>query len=331
MRNRKGTCEESFPGQTIDRYDAGEGNYVVTSDEAASGTGAARPCQISVSIVVPVYDEQHAVAETARLLLEAVAGLGSESEIIFVDDGSKDGTSAVLGEIAGIRVVRHRENRGYGAAIKTGIRIARNPWIAITDADGTYPSHRLPDLFAVLCDENLDMVVGARTGGNVHIPWVRRPAKWFLGKLSNFLSGRRIPDLNSGFRIIRRSVLERYLRILPDGFSFTSTITLAMLTNGLNVGYVPIDYHQRSGKSKIRPVYDTLNFLQLILRVVLWFNPLRVFIPLSLLTMLASFAVLAGSWYYLPEAMDVTFGVLFMTSVLILAVGLLADMIDKRT
>ena len=129
---------------------------------------------------------------------------------------------------------------------------------------------------------------------------------------------------------MRRSSVERFLSILPDGFSFTTTITLAMLTSSLAVEFVPVEYKSRIGRSKIRPIYDTLNFLQLICRTVLYFNPLRVFIPLSLSLVAMSFLVLLLSWLFADRIMDVTFGVLFMTAVFVLAIGLLADLIDKR-
>jgi glycosyltransferase involved in cell wall biosynthesis len=320
--------EEKRKPATANATDAGDRPRAGREGEADTSAIVRRGQ--SLSIVVPTFNEQGAVTETAEALLEVARRLGPETEIIFVDDGSTDGTAEALSRLTGIRVIRHRENRGYGAAIKTGIRGARNDWVAMTDADSTYPAGRLPDMFEYLLREKLDMVVGARTGKNARIPLIRRPAKWLLGKLANALCGRTIPDLNSGLRIVSKTALQRFLRLLPDGFSFTSTITLAMLTNGMNVEYLPIEYNARSGKSKIRPLHDTLNFVQLILRAVLWFNPLRIFIPLSLATFASAFAVLFGSWYFLPQPMDVSFGVIFMTGVFILAVGMLADLIDKR-
>jgi glycosyltransferase involved in cell wall biosynthesis len=278
-----------------------------------------------LSIVVPVYNEKDAVSAAA----ERLCALGA-AEVIFVDDGSDDGTSETLAALdgKGIRVIRHRVNRGYGAALKTGIAAAQGEFVAITDADGTYPDGRLPQMHREAVEGDLDMVVGARDRAG--IPLVRRPAKWVLGRIANVLSGRRIPDLNSGLRVMRKSSVERFRGILPDGFSFTTTITLAMLTSGLAVSFTPIAYGNRIGRSKIRPVYDTLNFLQLICRTVLYFNPLRIFIPLSLSLVAMSALVLALSWLFADRIMDVTVGVLFMTAVFVLAIGLLADLIDKR-
>jgi len=269
-----------------------------------------------------------------RATLQAILACGDERlhEVIVVDDGSTDATA---GELAGVedergllRILRHPHNRGYGASLKTGVRNATADVVVITDADGTYPNERIPELVDRM--GGADMVVGARTGARVNIPLVRRPAKWLLGWLANTLGGRRIPDLNSGLRAMRRDVLERYLGLLPDGFSFTTTITLVMLSEARRVEYIPINYHQRAGRSKIRPVRDTLNFVQLVCRAVLWFDPLRFFIPLSLMMVGAGLAILLFSMAFMERALDVTFSIFVMTGVILLAVGLLADLIDKR-
>ena len=229
-----------------------------------------------VSIIVPVYNEEGAIAATLTAIDATMREAGRPFEVLVVDDGSTDATARVLAE-TGVAVVRHRANRGYGAALKTGIRATSHPLIAILDADGTYPIARLPELVA-LADE-ADMVVGARTGGSVHVPALRRPVKWLLTRVANLLSGHRIPDLNSGMRVFRREVALRFFGLYPDGFSFTSTITLASHINGYRVEYVPIDYYRRTGASSIRPIRDTLNFFLLIVRMVVTFRPLNVFLP----------------------------------------------------
>ncbi len=288
--------------------------------------------EAGLSIVIPVYDEVASAPRLADRVEGILAGIEGPAECILVDDGSTDGTSDHLDAVDSeqVRVVRHATNRGYGASLKTGISRARYAWVAITDADETYPDHLLADLFRQALDEQHDMVVGARTGANVSVPVIRRPPKWVLRKLAASLSGHPIPDLNSGLRVMRKSMVESYFPILPMGFSFTSTITLAALSAGHRVEYVPIDYDKRSGRSKIRPIYDTLNFLQLVIRTVLWFNPLRVFVPLSFALFCLSFAVLFGSLAWMERPMDVTFGVIFMTGVMVLTMGMLADLIDKR-
>lgn len=288
--------------------------------------------EMMLTIIVPVYNEETSVRGTFDALSRVRHQIDAPVEIVFVDDGSDDGTGELLDKLAGenVRVIRHRQNRGYGAALKTGVRAASGEYVGITDADGTYPNERFPEFLAVAREGDFDMVVGARTGANAKVPLVRRPAKWLLRWLANFLVGRRIPDLNSGMRIMKKDAVERFTRILPDGFSFTTTITLAMLTNGYPVEFIPIDYAAREGKSKIRPIRDTLNFIQLICRTTLYFNPLRVFLPLSLALVALAFVVLAGSWLFLDKIMDATFGVVFMSAVIVMAIGLLADLIDKR-
>ncbi|MCM3874552.1 MAG: glycosyltransferase family 2 protein [Pyrinomonadaceae bacterium] len=232
----------------------------------------------SVSIVMPAFNEEASVGSSIMELRKLLQAHEISAEFIVVDDGSSDRT-ANEAKAAGARVIQHRSNRGYGASLKTGIFQACNDVIAITDADGTYPAHYLPQMLQDL--EHADMVVGARTGSKVSIPLVRRPAKWMLNRLANYVSGRDIPDLNSGLRVFRRDVVMQYFSILPDQFSFTTTITMAMLCDKYAVTYVPIDYRKRSGRSKIVP-WDAGSFAILILRIAMLFKPLRVFIPLAL-------------------------------------------------
>jgi glycosyltransferase involved in cell wall biosynthesis len=229
-----------------------------------------------------------------------------------------------------VQVLTHPTNRGYGSALKTGIRHARFELVAITDADGTYPADRLLELADAMTEAD-SMVVGARTGTSVEIPLVRRPAKWLLTTLANYLAGERIPDLNSGLRVMRRQVVQRYQHILPAGYSFTTTITLALLTSHHLVRYIPIDYAHRVGRSKFHPVRDTWNMGILILRTVMYFKPLKFFVPLAALVALAGIGVFTWSYVTTQRAMDTTLAVSLMTAVQLVAIGLLADLIDKRT
>jgi glycosyltransferase involved in cell wall biosynthesis len=281
---------------------------------------------VNCSILIPAFNEAEGIAEVLRALREHVPG----AEIVVIDDGSTDGTAEAVREAGGeaVRLVRHEENRGYGAALKTGIRNARSDLIVIVDADGTYPVERIPDLVAMA--EEADMVVGARTAKGAAIPLVRRPAKWALRKLANYLARRRIPDLNSGLRVMRRTALEPFLGLLPDGFSFTTTITLAMLVNGYRVRFEPIDYRPRRGRSKIRPIRDTANFIQLILRTVVYFEPLRVFGPVSALLFLASLGTLLVGWLGFGTILDGTIVALFLAGLQFLGIGLVADLVNQR-
>ena len=253
-------------------------------------------------------------------------------ELLLVDDGSDDQTAQKLAELEPefgvLRVLRHKVNRGYGAALKTGFSAAKNEIVVFTDADGTYPEDRIVDLLACI-DDGASMAVGARIGADVNIPMIRKPAKAFLKWLAQFLVGQPIPDLNSGLRAIRRSLVLRFRPILPDGFSFTTTITLASMKNDERVDYVSIDYAKRKGESKIKPIRDTLGFASLIIRTVLYFNPLKVFFPVAFVVGLVFLVFL------IMDVLERNLGertiLMFVAFVQILTVGLLADLIDKRS
>ena len=289
-----------------------------------------RKADIKFSIIIPVFNEEGAILDAIAGVKQSLIGWNC-FEIIVVNDGSTDNTRKLLVEAElDIRLINHDHNMGYGAALKTGIKNAKAEIIVITDADGTYPNDRIPELVRAFEESNHDMVVGARTAKNVSISLIRKPAKWFLKKLANYLSGFNIPDLNSGLRVMKKEVVQKFTYLLPDGFSFTTTITLAMLSYGYSVKYIPIDYHKRNGKSKIRPVRDTINFIQLIIRTVLYFDPLRIFIPLSMILVLFAFFVLIGSWLLFGGIFDVLFGTILMSAVMVLAIGMLADLIAKK-
>ncbi len=293
-------------------------------DTPGANAGAATESMPLATIVVPAYNEEKGIRE----VLVELGKLDPRLEVLVVDDGSTDRTSEIVAE-SGFRVIRHQMNRGYGAALKTGIRAAKSDRIVITDADGTYPNERIPELVEKL--DEYHMVVGARVGQNVHIPLIRRPAKKALNLLANYLSETKIPDLNSGLRVFRKEDVQRFFDILPSGFSFTTTITLSMHVNDLFVLYVPIDYHERKGSSKIRPIHDTLNFIALIVRTVLYFRPLKIFLPLAGFLFLLAIGVLGYSWYFTPKIMDASVSIILMSAFQMAAIGLLADLIDKRS
>jgi glycosyltransferase involved in cell wall biosynthesis len=279
----------------------------------------------SITVVIPAYNEELGVAGVISELRQTLSAHGLRHEILIVDDGSTDRT-AEMAIIAGARVLRHRNNRGYGAALKTGIGAARCDVIAITDADGTYPSRFIPQLVEQL--ERADMAVGARTGANVHIPLVRRPAKWVLKKLANYMTGARIPDLNSGLRVFRRDIAMQYFPILPDFFSFTTTITLAMLSDKYAVSYLPIDYHPRKGRSKIVP-WDAGSFAILILRTAMLFRPLRVFLPVVLMCLF--YGILKASIDIVRDPnISASAMLALLAALLILLIGMLGDAMATR-
>ncbi len=281
-----------------------------------------------ITVLIPAFNEEHGI----KNVLEAFLGLMREQtiggEIIVINDGSTDGTAQVVKGCEGVRLVEHERNRGYGASLKTGIRHAKHDLILIADADGTYPIESIPSLLEQM--DRSDMVVGARTGAHVRIPLARRPAKWLITRLANYLAQRDIPDLNSGLRIFRKELAERFFPLFPDGFSFTITITMAAMTNDYRVTFVPVNYYKRTGKSSIRPSRDFLGFLSLIVRMTVYFNPLRVFLPASL-CLLAIGVVKAAVDVYLHDAFGVGTGLCILTAFLILCLGLLADLIIRRT
>jgi glycosyltransferase involved in cell wall biosynthesis len=278
---------------------------------------------VGISVVMPAYNEAGMVGQQIEKVREVMDRTTCPYELIVVDDGSTDDTANVVRQHDAV-LISKKFNRGYGAALKTGIAAAHYDWILIIDADGTYPSESIPNLLQALPE--YDMVVAARTGKSVHIPLIRRPMKWVLGRLANYLAGQPIPDLNSGLRVFRKSLAEQFQHLLPAGFSFTSTITMSLLLNDYRVLYVPIDYHKRVGLSKVRAlhVYD---FLLVILRTAIYFNPLRFFLPLGAVFFAGGLAKLAYDvwrWKFSPNG-----GLLVVAALIIWAVGLLSDQISR--
>ncbi|WP_417463128.1 glycosyltransferase family 2 protein [Kordiimonas sp.] len=283
------------------------------------------------SIIIPCYNEENAIEETVIHLREIIPD-DMEYDLVVVNDGSTDRSGEILLSMAetipSLKVVTHDKNRGYGAALKTGIKMATTEYIAITDADGTYPNERLPELVRLCQDQ--DMVVGARTGADVTYSKLRAFPKFFLRAWVSWISRYPVPDINSGLRVFRRDVTMRYIRILPDSFSFTTTITLAMLTNYHRVHYEPINYKERIGSSKIKPIRDTLRFIMLILRTGTYFAPMRVFAPFAMLLMFMGIGSFLYDMIQLQNLTDKTV-LLFLFSLNMGMFALLADMIDKRT
>lgn len=288
---------------------------------------------IAYSVLIPCYNEQGAIRDTVEAVLAACAASLAEGsyEVLVIDDGSTDDSVAVIDAVAAqdarVRLLRHRKNKGYGAALKTGLGAARGAWIAITDADGTYPNQRMGELFSL---PDADMVVGARIGNDVVYSKLRAIPKIFLRRYAQWITGTHIPDINSGFRAFRADVARRYLDLYPDGFSFTTTITISMLMEGRDVIYEPISYTPRIGKSKIKPIRDTMRFVSTIARTGMFFAPLKVLKPFILFFWAAFFASACYDTFVLSDLTDKT------TTALLLALnttvlGLLADLIDRRT
>ena len=278
---------------------------------------------MSLSVVIPAYNEENAVRSTVEEVREALEPLNIPYEIIVVDDGSEDKTLEEA-RASGATVDFNQVNSGYGATLKRGVRRAQHDYIAILDADGTYPAHYLPDMLAQ-CREQ-DMVVGDRGAAMKNVPLIRRPAKYVLNSLASFLAERKLNDLNSGLRVFRKTELIPFLPLLPQNFSFTTTITLCMTCNGKRLVYTPIEYRKRVGKSKIRAV-DFVNFVILVLRIIALFNPLRIFIPLGLGFFVLGFLKFLYDLTQFNLSETAIFS--FLAAIMIWSLGLIADMISR--
>jgi glycosyltransferase involved in cell wall biosynthesis len=212
---------------------------------------------------------------------------GYTYELLVIDDKSTDATLAVLRQAAGhfpaMRLMPFRRNGGSGTARRIGTTEARGEIVVWTDADMTYPNERIPEFVRYLDDNpDVDQVVGARTSEEGTHKWARVPAKWVIRKIASSLASVQIPDLNSGLRAFRRDVSLPYLRLLPPGFSCVTTITMAFLSNQHAVEYLPIDYAKRAGVSKFHPFRDAYRYILQVLRMVMYFNPLKVLMPFAL-------------------------------------------------
>ncbi len=280
-----------------------------------------------LSVLIPAFNEEAVIAETIGQVHDAIRPLGVPYEVIVISDGSRDRTADRARE-CDCTVLAFPNNRGYGASLKSGILASKHGYVAITDADGTYP---IADLARLAREhEGYDMVVGARTGQHVKIPFIRRPAKWFVNQLANYLSGYKIPDLNSGLRIFKRELADRFFPLFPEGFSFTTTITVSSLTNGYMVKFIPINYFKRVGTSSISPLRDFFGFIFLVIRLVTYFKPLNVFIPPALLLFLVGFIKAIGDLIR-TNAFGVGSSLAMLTGIQLAFLGLLADLILRRT
>lgn len=287
-----------------------------------------------VSIVLPCHNEEgHVVAEVARICA-AMDASEFGYELVAYDDASTDGTLARLREAEAqyprLRVVAFRRNGGSGTVRRIGTQQARGQIVVWTDADMSYPNERIPELVAMLADEpGLDQVVGARTSEEGTHKLLRVPAKWFIRKLAERLTGEQIPDLNSGLRAFRREVARPYLRLLPPGFSCVTTITIAFLSNQHDVRYVPIEYAKRAGRSKFHFAKDAYRYILQVLRMVMYFNPLKVLMPvaLTLLGLGAAKAIYDVVMHPVHVADDTV--LVFVSGLIVATLALLADLIVR--
>ncbi len=287
-----------------------------------------------VTIVLPCYNEQdHVLLELERITV-AMEASGYAYELLVIDDASTDRTLEVLKEalprFPRMRLMPFHRNGGSGTARRIGTEAARGEIVVWTDADMTYPNERIPELVRMLEDDRtFDQVVGARTSEQGTHKALRVPAKWTIRKIAEFLTGMPIPDLNSGLRAFRREVSLPYLRLLPPGFSCVTTITLAFLSNQHDVRYIPIDYAKRSGQSKFHFTKDAYRYILQVLRMVMYFNPLKVLMPIALWMLV--FGVAKGIFDLVvhPFRIATNTTLLFVSGLLIAALALLADLIVR--
>jgi len=278
-----------------------------------------------ISVVIPAFNEQGAIGETVAEVRTALTGV--VHEIIVVDDGSADKTAAEA-DAAGARTISHPHNLGYGASLKTGILAAHHDLVVITDADGTYPNAEIPRLVAEY-GKGFNMVVGARTGEHYRESVFKAPLRYLLKFLVEFTTGRDIPDVNSGLRVFSRREMVCYFDHLCNTFSFTTSATLAYMMTAKFVAYVPIPYHARTGRTKVRLFRDSLRTLQYIVQGVLYYNPLKIFILICAGLLVSSLAclVIAVQWQVFAAFYLGVGGLLMVIHVFCL--GLLAELLRQ--
>ena len=280
-----------------------------------------------LTVILPAFNEEPFVASVIEKTKQTLSQWSQSWEVIVVDDGSTDRTAQIAAD-ASVKILRHDENLGYGASIRDGIKAADGEWIAILDADGSYDPSLLLELLE--CLPQYDQVNGARNSEQGSLKFLRTPTKWAIRRLAEWVSGRKIPDLNTGFKVFKRNIAMRYLWVLPEGFSCSTSLTLAFLCNGYRVKYIAIPYRKREGKSKFHPVRDTLNYILTIIRMMTFFRPLRIFLPVAFA--FGGIAVIKGlfSIFTSESGLHDADVILAVAAVLIFSLGLLADLVVSQ-
>ncbi len=292
-----------------------------------SSVAASGPNSLDVSIILPVYNEVEHLRQEVDRVRAAMDASDYSYEIIIVDDGSSDGSGELALSLPDVRVIRLLQNRGSGSARKAGTAAARGRVTVWTDVDMTYPNDTIPVLVKEL--EGYDQVVGARTTEEGTMKSLRVPAKWFIRKLASFLTKTKIPDLNSGFRAFRTDVARQYLKNLPPGFSCVTTMTMSFLSGGYSVKYIPIDYGKRAGKSKFHPINDTRRYGVQVVRMVLSYNPLRLFLPTGFTLLFLGIAKLIYDLARYDFRVTTNTLLILFAAFQVFAIGLLADLVVR--
>ncbi len=274
---------------------------------------------MNVSIILPARNE----AESLTALLPKIRNTCPDAEILVVNDGSTDNTQAVCDEL-GIRTITHRHSMGNGAAIKSGARHAAGELLVFMDADGQHSPEYIPEMLSKL-DEGYDMVIGARERTS-HAGIPRYVANILYNKVASYMSGHNVLDLTSGFRAVKADIFRRFLYLLPNGFSYPTTITMAMFRSGYQLEYIPITCSRREGKSHIRLIHDGVKFLLIIFRITSLYSPLKIFAPVSMFLFLLGLAYYAYTYLQYARFTNMSM-LLFVSSIIILLIGLISEQI----
>ncbi len=293
-----------------------------------------------LTVVIPVYNEDEAILHTIDEMFLALKRKNLKFQVVVVNDGSSDSTydvlttllesSAKLKKYDSLEVIHHPHNMGYGAAIKTGLQHARYEYCAIIDADLTYSPDEMVSLFEILKNRNFDMVVGMRTGKFYKGTLGKQILRFILRKIVEYMSGRSIPDINSGARVFKKSIAMKNSRILSDKFSFTTSLTLAFMMRHCFVHYEPIQYFGRKGVTKVRIIKDSIRTLGFILSVSAFFNPLRIFFPFFVLIMLLGLSAFVISIILTSFEMLLVSLLIILTATLVFSIGIMAHIIGFK-
>ena len=298
----------------------------LTASEATTGESP----QASVTVIVPAYNESATIAEEVRRIRAAFSD-SPKLQLLVIDDGSTDGTDE-LAKGAGAHVISHPVNLGQGAAIKTGITNATGDFIVIVDGDGTYPTEDLPKLVSFTMETGYEQVVGDRQSEQGSLRLLRVAVKRLLRAFAAFLSGQAVGDMNSGMRVLTKEAANRYFTLIPDGFSNSTTLTLASLSHRERIAFIPIDYGARKvGKSKFRPIEDTYNMMLTVIRMVMYVDPLRVLLPIAFVFFVGGVGKGISDIYRFDLHITTSSVLLTMTAIQIAAIALIADLIVRRT
>jgi glycosyltransferase involved in cell wall biosynthesis len=288
-----------------------------------------QPAELDVSVVLPVYNEKGHLHDELDRIRAALDASPYTYEIIVVDDGSDDGSGEQLRRVEGIRLIQFAQNRGSGSARRAGTRAARGRVVVWTDADMTYPNDEIPQLVKEL--DGYDQVVGARLSEEGTAKALRVPAKFLIRKLASYLAETHIPDLNSGFRAFRRDVALQFVHMLPPGFSCVTTITMAFLSNGYSVKYIDIEYAERAGTSKFHWWTDTKRYMLQVVRLILSYNPLRIFMPIGVVLGVVGVAKVVYDTFDKDFRIGTNTLLLLFAAFQAFAVGFLADLVVRAT